>query len=132
MSCSYIPDKELFESGVLIKYEYNDELKYQLQGLCWITEADKSDNVHSIPCIYKKILSYKNGFARAINPAGNLVYIGEDGDVIYDRELPFVIELCEDFDENGKAKIACLVDGVFIVRGYMNQHGDMFLKNYNS
>ena len=129
----HIPDRELFEGRVLIKYEYNKELRCDLQGLCHIREDIVFDgDLFDIPCIYKKILSHKNGFTRAINIAGNLVYIADNGYRIFDRELPFIPELCEDFDETGIAKIACLIEGVYIVKGYMNNDGEMFLKSYNS
>ena len=129
----HIPDRELFEGRVLIKCLYNEELRCELQGLCQLKEGvEADDDATDIPCIYKKILSHKNGFTRAINIAGNLVYICDDGYQIFDRELPFIPELCEDFDETGIAKIACLVEGVFIVKGHMNKDGEMFLKAYNS
>lgn len=126
MSFVHLPDKELFEEGVLLETEYNKDLRCDLQGLYRL-----SDGEHFVPCLYKKVLSYKNGFARVIDLAGNLRYVGQNGDYIFDRELPFVPELCDDFDENGKAYIACLIDGTFIVSGYMNTDGEFFLKNYN-
>ena len=125
MSYIHLPDQELFEKGVLLTSEYNEDIRCDLQGLYIV-----SDGKSIIPCIYKKILSYKNGFARAIDLAGRLIYVSET-DCLFDCELPFVQELCDDFDEDGKASIACLVDGVFIVKGHMNTDGEMFLKGYN-
>lgn len=127
MSNFKVPDRELFEEEILISYEYNEELRCDLEGIYRI-----GDEFKFIPCLYKKVLSYKNGFARVINMAGNLVYISSNGEKLFDYEFPFIPELCEDFDEDGRASIACLADGAFILKGYMNSDGEMFLKDYNS
>lgn len=126
MSYIHLPDQELFEEGVLLTSEYNEDIRCDLQGLYRLSSGKSI-----LPCIYKKVLSFKNGFARAIDLAGRLIYVSEDGDRLFDYELPFVQELCDDFDEDGKASIACLVDGFFIVKGHMNTDGEMFLKDYN-
>lgn len=126
MGNKYMPDRELFDENILIVCEYNKDVRCDLYGLCSVEE----ENI-VIPCIYKSILSHKNGFARAIDLSGRLVYVSDTGEHIFDYELPFVKELCDDFDEHGHAKIACLVDEVFIVKGYMDADGTMFLKGYN-
>ena len=127
MSKFIIPERELFDEGIFIIHDYNEELRCELEGIYGIGNI-----FNYIPCMYKKVLSCKNGFARAINIAGNLVYIGANGEKLFDYEFPFVPELCEDFDKDGRAKIACLVDETFILKGYMNSDGEMFLKDYNS
>ena len=126
MSYIHLPDKELFEEGVLLTSEYNEEIRCDLQGLYRL-----SNSKSILPCIYKKVLSFKNGFARAIDMAGRLIYVSEDGDSLFDCELPFVQELCDDFDEDGKASIGCLVNATYIIKGHMNTDGEMFLKGYN-
>lgn len=125
MSFVHLPDRELFEEGVLLTSEYNKDIRCDLYGLYRL-----SDSKNIIPCLYKSILSYRNGFARVIDLAGNLKYVSET-DCLFDRELPFVQEFCYDFDEDGIALIGCLVDGYYIVKGKMNTDGEMFLKGYN-
>lgn len=127
MSYIHLPDKELFDGGVLIVSNYNTQIRCDVFGLYRLCD---SKNV--VPCIYRRILSFRNGFAKAIDLAGRLVYVSEDGDVLFDYELPFIQELCEDFDEDGNAKIACLVDSTHIIKGHMDLHGTMILKGYSS
>lgn len=125
MSFNYSPNQQLFDEGVLIKSEDHPDIRVQLFGL-----YGKCDGRIIIPCRYKSILSYRNGIARAIDLAGRLVYITENGEQLFDPQFPFVPELCEDFDEDGKAKIACLVN-CFVIEGTMDDDGTMHLKNYN-
>lgn len=126
MSYMYQPDKELFEEGVLLVRDFDSKIKCELVGLY------KTGNAKQIiPCIYKSILSFKNGFARVIDLAGRLIYVSEDGERLFDQELPFVRELCEDFDQEGNASIACLIEGVFVIKGHMNTDGEMLLEDYN-
>lgn len=132
MSCFHATDRELFDKGVLIRYRYDKTLRCELQGLYRLKDTTGLYNGETfIPCVYKKILSYKNGFARVITITGNMIYVRDDGEKFFDQELPFIPELCSDFDKNGKASIACLIEGVLIVRGYMDREGEMFF-NYNS
>ena len=126
MSFIEVPDKELFEDGVILIRKFSWEIRDNVFGL-YRLEGEQ----HIVPCVYKKVLSFKNGFARVIDMACNLKYVGENGNIIFDSELPFIPELCDDFDENGIAQIACLVDGYKIVKGFMDTDGAMFLKGYN-
>ena len=64
MSFIHLPDRELFEEGVLLTSEYNEDVRCDLFGLRRL-----SDNTDIIPCVYKSILSYRNGFARVIDLA---------------------------------------------------------------
>jgi len=127
-----LPDRENFDEGVFIAYQYDTMLRCELQGLLMLNSKSFEDGGNIfIPIIYKKILSYRNGVARAINIAGNLIYIRNDGEKLYDQEFPFIPELCEDFKKNGKAKVGCLLDGEIVLRGTMNRDGDLFLKDYS-
>ena len=131
MSCIQMSDKELFENGVCITRKFNEQLQIELQGIrSTKNNAESETETFDIPCIYKKILSYKNGFARAIDMSGSLIYISHDGEKLFDREFPFIAELCSDFDETGVAKIGCLWDEAFIITGYMNEYGEMFFPGH--
>ena len=120
------PDGELFEEGVFLIVKWNDKICSNLYGLLRL-----KDGKTILPCLYKSILGFKNGFARAINMAGSLIYVSEEGESLYDRELPFIPELCADFDKSGRANIACLIDSYQIINGYMTRDGEMFLSGYN-
>lgn len=128
-----IPDRELFDRGVLIEIKHNKDLHVDLEGLYLLHEGKLLCEGESIvPCVYKKILSYRNGFARAINVAGMLVYVNNHGMELVAHEFPFVPELCEDFDETGNAEVVCLVEGVFMLKGTMDAGGIIQLSGFNT
>ena len=126
MSFFEVPDRELFEDGVILIRSFNWDIRDNVYGL-----YRQEENKHIVPCVYKKVLSFKHGFTRVIDIAHNLKYVDENGSIIFDSELPFIPELCDDFDETGIAQIACLVDGHRVVKGFMDKEGAMFLKGYN-